>query len=209
MLRRMSALIALDAAADKSEVHRRHLLAVSDGLLEQVEELRLSELAAVPPALADAIRALQVRLGRVDGAMPRTLRAAHQLVFAVQSRLMAANPRNPRPRPHADRPAGAPRVIEHRPGTAWKFLTLPARPPDPDAEPAWRRQVEMTVQRAFDRWTAAQNQAVGAARLRSGSVPAVARARAAWANYWELRCEAEALLRERAPAAAGRGARPP
>ena len=209
MLRRMSALIAIDAAADRSEVHRRQLLAVSDGLLEQVEELRLSELAAVPPSLADAIRALQVRLGRVDGAMPRTLRAAHHLVFAVQARLMAANPRNPRPRPHADRPAGAPRFIEHRPGTAWKFLTLPPRPPDPETDPAWRRQVEMTVQRALDRWTAAQNQAVGAARIRSASVPAVARARAAWTNYWELRCEAEALLKGRGPAAAAPAARPP
>jgi hypothetical protein len=207
MLRRMSALIAIDATADETEVHRRHLLAVSDGLLEQVEELRLSELAAVPPALADAIRALQVRLGRVDAGMPRTLRAAHQLVFAVQARLMAANPRNPRPRPHADRPAGAPRVIEHCSGSAWKFLSLPARPPDPEAEPAWRRQVEMTVQRALDRWTAAQDQAVGAARVRCGSVPAVARARAAWTNYWELRCEADALLSDPLPHSLGEVAR--
>ena len=94
-------------------------------------------------------------------------------------------------------------------GSAWKFLALPPRPPEPEAEPAWRRQVEMTVQRAPDRWTAAQGQAVAAARVGGGSVVAVSRARAAWTNYWELRCEAQALLSGREAAAAGRGARPP
>ena len=209
MLRRMSALIAADATIHKSEVRRRDLLAVSDSLLDQVEELRLSELPAVPPALADAIRSLQVRLGRVDAGMPRTLRAAHQLVFAVQARLMAANPRNPRPRQHPDRPPGAARVAELGPGGAWKFLALPERPPDAEGEPGWRRQVELTVQRALDRWTAAQDQAVANARAGGNSVVAVGRARAAWTNYWELRCEAEALLSDREAAAAGRGARPP
>lgn len=191
----MSALIAVDDATD-SEVHRRQMLAEADALLGQVEELRLRDQSACPPELADAVRALQVRLGRLEGGRPRTVRAAHNTVFAVQARLMAANPRNPRPRAQPDRAAGVPRVAPLRQGAAWKFLALP--PTSPASNHAdWRLLVELTVQRALDRWSCAQDQAVAAARERRGAVRALYRARAAWRNYWELRCEAESLLHRR------------
>ena len=63
----------------------------SDGLLDDVEELHLEDRTEAPQPLREAIRALQIRLGRHDPPMPpATLRAAHDLVFAVQQRLMAA-----------------------------------------------------------------------------------------------------------------------
>jgi hypothetical protein len=49
------------------------------------------------------------------------------------------------------------------------------------------------VQRALDRWTAAQERAIRSARAGEGAVLAVRRAAAAWRNYWELHCEAETL----------------
>jgi hypothetical protein len=187
------------------------MLAESDDLLDQVERLRLADQRLCPPTLAHAVRRLQLGLGRVDASPPRTVRAAHGLLFAVQARLMAANPRNPRPRPHPERPAGVPRISVLRHGGAWKFLALP--PPPASTEPAaaaeWRDLVGQTVQRALDRWACAQDQAVSAARERRGAVRAVHRARAAWRNYWELRCEAESLIGAGARPVAARVARPP
>ncbi|HKC19709.1 MAG TPA: hypothetical protein VKE27_08755, partial [Candidatus Dormibacteraeota bacterium] len=73
------------------ETQRRIMLAESDLLLEDVETLRLEEKMEAPMRLREAIRALQIRLGRRNPPLPpATLDAAHDLVFAVQQRLMAA-----------------------------------------------------------------------------------------------------------------------
>ena len=106
----MSALAEILDDIDAAEVHRRQLLADSDALLERVEELRLAELAACPPDLADGVRSLQIRLGRVPADRPRTVRAAHHLVFAMQARLTAANPHHPRPRSLPGSTGGVPRL---------------------------------------------------------------------------------------------------
>ncbi len=192
----MSAAIPVDVPVETGDSHRRRMLAESDALLAQVEELRLADRSACPSDLAEAVRSLQLRQGRVDAQLPRTLRTAHRLVFAVQARLMAANPRSPRPRVTLDRPAGQPTISILRPGGAWKFLVLPASPPstEPQALAEWRLLVELTVERGLDRWTCAQDEAVNAARTGDGTARALARARAAWRNYWDLRCEAEVLL---------------
>ena len=212
----MSAAIDTCVPAEAADSHRRQMLAESDALLLQVEDLELADRAGCPPALAEAIRSLQLRLGRVDTHHPRTVRAAHRLVFAVQARLMAANPRNPQPRTELDRPTGQPTIAVLRQGGAWKFLALPARPPstEPAAQGQWRQLVELTVQRALDRWACAQDEAVDAARTGDDASRALARARAAWRNYWDLRCEAEVLLSPRRqglsarPAGAPRARRP-
>lgn len=191
----MSALINVCVTSD--DTNRRRVLAESDALLDRVEELRLADQPVCPPALAEAIRSLQLRIGRIDAHHPRTLGAAHRLVLAVQARLLAANPRNPRPATQLDRPAGQPTVMALRQGGAWKFLALPPRPPSTEAkaQAEWRLLVELTVQRALDRWVCAQDEAVSAARKGDSAARAVARACAAWRNYWDLRCEAERLLR--------------
>src|SRR5229473_1851182 len=91
---------------DAVEGRRRSLMAESDSLLEDVERLRLEDRNEVPQQLREAIHSLQVRLGRADPPVPpATLHAAHDLVFAVQQRLMAANPKHPRPKQHAVRAA--------------------------------------------------------------------------------------------------------
>jgi hypothetical protein len=193
----MSALLAPILTAEAAEQHRRGLLAEADELLDQVERLRLDEARDVPRPLADAIRSLHLRLGRTDAARPRTVRAAHQLLFAAQGRLMAANPRNPRPRGHVGRPEGTARITPLRRGGAWKVLALPPLPPARSQAAAiaeWRLLAWLTVERAFDRWASAQEQAVVAARSGEEAVTAVGRARAAWANYWELLSEAEDLV---------------
>ena len=95
--------------AATAESHRRLLLAASDILLDEVETLRLQEELEAPQRLRESIRALQIRLGRRNPPVaPATLDAAHDLVFAVQQRLMAANPKNPRPARHAGRASGQP-----------------------------------------------------------------------------------------------------
>jgi hypothetical protein len=138
------------------------------------------------------------------------VRAAHHLVFAVQARLMATNPRNRQPRRHSGRAGGEPRVTRLRRGGCWKVLTLPPTAAfGAGAEAEWRQQVAETVQRALDRWMSAQAQAIAAARAKEGTLAAVRRASAAWANYWDLRCEAEALLSRPSSAPAASAARPP
>lgn len=181
-----------------AEAHRKDLLAEADRLLDRVEHLRLMEQEVVPPALAASIRALQARLGGLDRAGPRTVRAAQHQLFAVQHRLMAANPRNPRPRPHAGRAAGVPRVRRLGGLGAWKFLALP--PARPVGGEEWRRLTELTVDRARDRWCYAQGMAVSAARAgRPDAATRVSLARMAWSNFWDLRCEADRLLNAAEP----------
>ena len=77
----------------------------------------------------------------------------------------------------------------------WKLLTLPP-PPNGLPDDEWVELVESTVERAWDRWCYAQQQAVRAARSRSGTDVAIAVARIAWANFWELDQEAGAIKKK-------------
>lgn len=193
--------------AATAEVHRRLLLSESDLLLDQVESLRLHDECEAPLRLREAIRALQIRLGRRSPAVaPATLDAAHDLVFAVQQRLMAANPRTPRPNRHAGRASGQPVMTLVREDRKWKVLTLP--PPAVTGEDAeWIELVEATVERAWDRWCYAQQHAVRAARIHARAEIAFAVARAAWVNYWTLLQDAD-RIKARLAAAAPSARRP-
>jgi hypothetical protein len=96
---------------------------------------------------------------------------------------------------HAGRAGGQPLVTRVRDEKLWKLLTLPPPPNGlPDAE--WIELVESTVERAWDRWCYAQQQAVRAARAKSGTPVAIAVARIAWANFWELDQEAKAIKKK-------------
>lgn len=180
-------------AEHAAELRRRFLLAESDLLLDDVENLRLSDQSEAPQLLREAIRALQIRLGRRNPPLPpATLDAAHDLVFAVQQRLMAANPKNPRPNRHLGRPTGQPVMTLIREDRKWKVLTLP--PPTASGEDdEWIELVESTVERAWDRWCYAQQHAVRAARLHVKPYLALAVAQAAWNNYWLLFQEAQQI----------------
>ncbi len=178
---------------DTAEERRRTLMAESDSLLDDVERLRLDDKVDVPQRLREAIRSLQIRLGRTDPPVPpSTLHAAHDLVFAVQQRLMAANPKHPRPNRHAGRPGGQPVITLVRENSLWKLLTLPP-PAGGEADDEWLELVECTVERAWDRWCYAQQHAIRAAQERYKPQVAIAVARTAWSNYWELYLEAEEI----------------
>jgi hypothetical protein len=202
----MVATLARPSEEKAGETRRRSLLAESDSLLDDVETLRLHDHTEAPEPLREAIRALQIRLGRHDPPLaPATLHAAHDLVFAVQQRLMAANPNNPRPNRHVGRPGGQPVMMVVRDDRRWKLLTLPP-PPNNAGEEEWLELVESTVERAWDRWCYAQQHAVRAARAHFKPHIAFAVARTAWSNYWELLEEAERIkdrLRARPPATHG------
>ena len=76
----------------------------------------------------------------------------------------------------------------------WKVLTLP--PPTSDGEDAdWIELVDSTVERAWDRWCYAQQQAVRATRLRMQAHMAVAVLDVAWNNYWALLQDSERIKR--------------
>lgn len=190
-------------AEQAAELRRRFLLAESDLLLDDVETLRLNDQCEAPQRLREAIRALQIRLGRRNPPLPpTTIDAAHDLVFAVQQRLMAANPKNPRPNRHIGRPSGQPVITLVREDRKWKVLTLP--PPTTSGDDGdWIELVEATVERAWDRWCYAQQHAVRAARLQVKPQLAIAVANAAWNNYWMLLQDAE-RIRERLSAFCGR-----
>lgn len=193
MLLHVAATTLPAESEDATETRRKNLLAESDFLLEDVEMLRLEDKTEAPPRLREAIHALQLRLGRRNPAVPpATLHAAHDLVFAVQQRLMAANPNLPRPNRHTGRPGGQPIVTVVKDDRVWKVLTLPS-PPNGSADAEWLDLVECTVERAWDRWCYAQQQAVRAAREHFKAHLAVAVTRAAWSNYWELLQEAERI----------------
>ena len=178
---------------DKVEERRRALMAESDCLLEDVERLRLDDHVEVPQHLREAIRSLQVRLGRSDPPLPpSTLHAAHDLVFAVQQRLMAANPKHPRPNRHAGRPGGQPVITLVRENSLWKLLALPP-PPSGEVDEEWLELVGCTVERAWDRWCYAQQHAIRAAQERYKPHIALAVARTAWSNYWELYVESKEI----------------
>ena len=175
------------------EVNRRRLLGEADRILDSVEELRLVDRRSVPPALAQAIEALQLRLGR-RGTSPSTLASAHRLVLALEARLMGANPRVAATRVHTGRPAGQPVVRVLQGGLRWKLLTLPA-PPVTGPSDAWLELLDATVERACERWMYAQERARRAAQDRRDTLASLGRARLAWTNYWELLLEAQDLTR--------------
>ena len=203
MLQSVAATTLSRVTKDASEIRRKALLAESDALLDGVESLRLVDRVDAPQQLREAIRALQVRLGRSDPPpAPATLHAAHDLVFAVQQRLMAANPNHARPNRHAGRPGGQPIVTVVREDRLWKLLTLP-NPPAGEPDDDWMELVDCTVERAWDRWCYAQQHAVRAAQEGYKAHVALAVARTAWSNYWELEVEARRIkerLRGRAAA---------
>lgn len=178
---------------DPADLDRRELLIESDHLLDEVEELRLRDRLRVPEKLGVAIERLQVKAGRGDASIaPATLRSAHELVLSVQYRLMAGNPRNRVTGTHLGRSGGQSTVRTLAAGGTWKHLVLPPIAAEPT--PEWRDLVQATLERALDRWAYTQHHATQAARDRSGARQALARARVAWANYWELHEEAERLL---------------
>ena len=207
----MATATVKDLAYDAEEARRRSLLAESDSLLDDVEQLRLEDATEAPPQLREAIRTLQVRLGRSDPPLPpATLHAAHDLVFAVQQRLMAANPKHPRPNRHTGRPGGQPVMTVVRENRLWKLLTLPPPPSSPDD--AWLELVDATVERAWHRWSYAHQHARRAAVVQYKADLALAVARTAWSNYWELSQEAmriRARLQIRGEPRARAGPSPP
>jgi hypothetical protein len=179
--------------SDPADRLRRDLLRHSDELLEDVEMLRLGDRRRVPERLSLAIEKLQCDAGRGDASIaPASLRSAHELVLSVQYRLMSGNPRNRMTGTHLGRGVGQATVRALAGGGTWKHLVLP--PLGPPASPEWRSLVEATLERALDRWSYTQHHAARAARDRSGARQALARARVAWTNYWELREEAERLF---------------
>jgi hypothetical protein len=188
------AAATIDAPSEgAAETRRRSLLAESDVLLDDVETLRLRDQTEAPPRLREAIHALQLRLGRRNPPVPpATLHAAHDLVFAVQQRLMAANPNHPHPNRHAGRPSGQPVMTRVADNRVWKVLALPSAP-NGATDAAWLELVDCTVERALDRWCYAQQHAARAAREHFKAHVAAAVAEAAWANYWELLVEAERI----------------
>jgi hypothetical protein len=188
------AATTIDAPSEAAtETRRRSLLAESDVLLDDVETLRLQDETEAPPRLREAIHALQLRLGRRNPPVPPdTLHAAHDLVFAVQQRLMAANPNHPHPNRHVGRPSGQPVMTRVADNRVWKLLTLPSSP-NGAADAAWLELVDSTVERAWDRWCYAQQHAARAAREHFKAHVAAAVAEVAWANYWELLVEAERI----------------
>lgn len=185
--------IQLQPSELDTELHRRRLLDESDRLLERIERLRMAGQRDLPPLLGRALLSLQVQLGPFSPLRHQSLHAAHNAVFTLQHRLLAANRRNPTPRSHAGRRAGEPRVARVTSSASWKFLVLPPR--RQDAAEDWPMLVEATVERAYDRWRLAQERTLTAARSHNSQALArLAQAEAAWSNYWELRQEAEKLL---------------
>src|SRR5258707_12029831 len=200
----MAAVTVRQIEEDSAESRRRTLMDQSDRLLEEVESLRLVDAEHAPDSLREAIQLLQRRLGRTDPPLPpATLHAAHDLVFAVQQRLMAANPKHPRPNRHAGRPGGQPVITLVRENSLWKLLALPP-PPGGEADEEWLDLVECTVERAWDRWCYAQQHAIRAAQERYKPHVALAIARTAGSNYWDLYIEAEAITARAQDAASSR-----
>src|ERR1700682_3134033 len=145
----MSAAAISAQSEQASESRRRSLLADSDVLLDDLENLRLQDETEAPTRLREAIHALQVRIGRRNPPLPpATLHAAHDLVFAVQQRLMASNPNHQRPNRRDRSPGGQPVITLVRDGRAWKVLTLPT-PPNGAMDSEWLELVDQTVERAW------------------------------------------------------------
>ena len=88
MLHGMIAAPARPALETAGEARRRSLLAESDVLLDEVEALHLDDRTEAPQPLREAIRSLQIRLGRHDPPMPPATSAAtatNHLFFIQES----------------------------------------------------------------------------------------------------------------------------
>ncbi|HEX6350340.1 MAG TPA: hypothetical protein VF160_13235 [Candidatus Dormibacteraeota bacterium] len=182
-------LAARDLDPRSAEHHRRQLLRESDDLLGEIELLRLHGRRELPDPLRRGLWAFQLRAGRADPNLPTSVRTAHNLVFALQQRLMAANPRRPDSGAHPGRPAGMPAVTPIRPGIEWKLLVLPPHP-GADRQASWLELIEAAVERSFDRWAYANFHACRAVKAHRNVPAALAVMRVAWNNYWELSREA-------------------
>lgn len=177
-----------------TEAARRRLLAASDRLLDRVESLRMADQVQTPPALEEAIAALQRRLGPSSRtARAASLEAAHDLVFAVQERLLALSRGTRVPRQHSGRAAGEAAVVNIGSGERWKVLVLPPMPEEARHHASWRERAQAMLERALDRWEYAHHHAARAIRDDIDVEPAAGRLRAAWQNYWDLLQEAEHL----------------
>lgn len=180
---------------------RQTLLARSDDLLDELEELRLHDRLLTPGPLRRRIEDLRSDAGLSRRPAPRSLGAAHDLLLSMQQRWLNLNPRHPFVTP----------VPPAAPSEPWKHLPLPPCPPG-GPDDTWRRLARATVERAFDRWCWAQHHATRAAREGGEGPPALQRAGAAWVNYFQLRQEALRLGAWAAPEGRGRrsaGARTP
>lgn len=184
----MLALGDLDPKA--AERHRRALLVAADELLGEIELLRLHDRTHIPAPLRQGLRALQLRMGRADVVTPASIRAAQNLVFGLQQRLMAANPRRPDSGAHPGRAGGMPAITPIHPGIEWKLLVLPPCP-GTGRDGSWLALIESTVERACDRWAYANHHARRAVRKGQNVPAALAVMRVAWNNYWELSREAD------------------
>jgi len=176
------------------EAARRRNLALSDELLNDIEELRLGDRQALSPQLRSRLQTLYLAvIGKSSDRTLKNLAAAHDFVLAVQHPLMAANPRISLSSSQGQRAPGQPFTVTMPVGGSWKLLTLPAVP-DTGLTDEWFALVLATLERAWDRWAYAQHHAVTAARRRSRHArQAVARAIVAWSNYWQLMEEADRL----------------
>jgi hypothetical protein len=176
------------------EAARRRNLALSDELLNEIEELRLVDQQRLPSLLHGRIQSLHLAvIGKNSDRTLKNLSAAHDLVLAVQHPLMAANPRISMSSPQGQRAPGQPFTVTTSVGGSWKLLTLPAVS-DAGLTDEWFALVVATLERAWDRWAYAQHHAVVAARRHSRYArQAVARAVIAWSNYWQLLEEADRL----------------
>ena len=182
-------LAARDLDPRSAERQRRQLLRESDDLLGEIELLRLHGRRELPDQLRRGLWAFQLRAGRADPSLPTSVRSAQNLLFALQQRLMAANPRRPDSGAHPGRPAGMPAVTPIRPGIEWKLLVLPPHP-GADRQALWPELIEAAVERAFDRWAYANFHARRAVKAQRNVPAALAVMRVAWNNYWELSREA-------------------
>jgi hypothetical protein len=91
-------VILLDAGSP--DAVRQRMLADTDQLLTDIEELRLDEGNSVSALLRNRIAAAEAEIsGTWDSARISSLRRAHEFVLGLQGPLMAANPRNPRSTP--------------------------------------------------------------------------------------------------------------
>jgi hypothetical protein len=182
-------------ATDDREPQLRAILNASDRLLDHLEELRLADQIDTPHKLQEAIQALECRLGATNqSSRGSTLEAAHDLVFAVQERLLALRQNRPTPRGHPGRAQGSPIVTKIGLGQSWKVLSFPPRAENNDQDDeGWEELVLATLERALDRWNYAQHHSQRAVRRGAEVAVSLERARAAWENCWELFQEAERL----------------
>jgi hypothetical protein len=172
--------------AQDPEGERRSKLAITDHLLNDIEELLLANRTRVPPTLAERLHHVQNALtDRPRMSTPHNLHHAHRLVLALQGPLLAANRRYPQPYQHERHAAGQPVKVRVGSGASWKVLTLPGVPPE-GIGLDWLELAEAMVDRAYQRWAWAQHHVKTCNTVRSGLRPALARATAAWENYSDL-----------------------